>query len=103
MSDEPNPDDPGPNEPSPADPSDGDPSDGEAGSGPLLDFERGEALEALDRRHAGPGGEPPCPACQTQMLRAVEQHRGPKSDESPFRVRLVCPSAECGAWTTYNW
>ncbi len=72
-------------------------------SGPLLDFERGEELEAYDRKHAGPGGEPPCPACQTQMLRAVEKHRAPRSDESPFRVRLTCPSADCGVWTGYNW
>ena len=65
--------------------------------------EEGEALETHDRKHAGPGGEPECPRCGTAMVRSVEKHPGPRSDESPFRVRLVCGSAACRAWTLYNW
>ena len=71
--------------------------------GPLLDPEKGETLEARDREHSGPGGEPACPLCETVMARLVEEHRAPRSDPSPFRVRLICTSAECGAWTAYNW
>ena len=71
--------------------------------GLLLDFEAGGTLEQQDRKNTGPGGEPDCPRCETRMVRRVEQHRAPRSDDSPFRVRLVCPSAECGAWTSYNW
>ena len=37
------------------------------------------------------------------MVRCVEQHRAPRSDDSPFRVRLTCPATDCGAWTSYNW
>ena len=65
-------------------------------SGPLLHFEEGEALENHDRKHAGPGGEPDCPRCGATMVRRVEQHRGPRSDDSPFRIRLICGSGDCG-------
>lgn len=75
----------------------------EGEDGPLLDFEVGETLEAHDRKHSGPGGEPECPLCSLPMVRSVEQHRAPRSDDSPFRIRLVCSSAKCGAWTSYNW
>lgn len=71
--------------------------------GPLLDSEQGEALEKHDREHAGPGGEPTCPLCGTTMVRLVEEHRAPRADESPFRVRLVCGSDECRCWTVYDW
>lgn len=71
--------------------------------GPLLDPEQADELEARDRRHAGPGGEPVCPRCGTTMIRCVERHRAPRSDPSPFRVRLVCGSPDCRAWTIYNW
>lgn len=73
------------------------------GGGPLLDHEEGQALEEHDRAHPGPGGEPDCPRCGGTIIRCVEQHRGPRTDDSPFRVRLVCRSPECGAWTVYNW
>ncbi len=71
--------------------------------GPLLDHEQGEALERHDRKHSGPGGEPDCPRCGAKMVRKVEEHRAPRSDESPFRVRLLCPKRECGCWTHYDW
>ncbi len=71
--------------------------------GPLLDSEQSEALEAHDRAHAGPGGEPQCPRCEGPMTRMVEEHPAPRGDDSPFRVRLVCNSPECLAWTVYNW
>ena len=71
--------------------------------GPLLDAEQGDALEARDREHSGPGGEPTCPRCESPMVRMVEEHRAPRGDDSPFRVRLVCTGSECGAWTVYNW
>ncbi|MGH7539837.1 MAG: hypothetical protein ACRELC_02440 [Gemmatimonadota bacterium] len=72
-------------------------------TGPLLDRAKSDALESRDRNHAGPGGEPECPLCGTKMVRRVEAHRAPRSDESPFRVRLLCISEECGAWTVYDW
>ena len=72
-------------------------------SGPLLDFEKATELEALDRQKAIPGGEPPCPACGTRMTRHVERHPAPRGGGSPFRVRLVCPSADCRSWTVYDW
>ncbi|MDH3733124.1 MAG: hypothetical protein OEU54_06295 [Gemmatimonadota bacterium] len=71
--------------------------------GPLLDPEQSDALESHDREHSGPGGEPSCPRCDSPMARLVEEHRAPRSDDSPFRVRLICTSAECGAWTVYRW
>ncbi|MDE2877676.1 hypothetical protein [Candidatus Palauibacter soopunensis] len=80
-----------------------DPSHSAPQQGPLLDFEAGQTLERRDRKHAGPGGEPDCPRCETRMVRCVEQHRAPRSDDSPFRVRLACPATDCGAWTSYNW
>ena len=75
----------------------------DATPGPLLDPEEAEALEAHDRAHSGPGGEPECPRCGTKMVRKVEAHRAPRADDSPFRVRVVCPSPACGVWTVYNW
>lgn len=71
--------------------------------GRMLDYEQGAALERLDREHPTAGGEPECPACSTRMARHVEQHLAPRSDASPFRVRLICPSPECACWTIYNW
>lgn len=71
--------------------------------GPLLDPEQSEALEARDRQHSGPGGEPACPRCETTMVRLVEEHRAPRSDDSPFRVRLICSAEDCRAWTVYDW
>lgn len=71
--------------------------------GPLLDPEQSEELEARDREHPGPGGEPECPVCSARMVRRVEDHRAPRAGESPFRVRLVCSSEDCRAWTVYDW
>lgn len=71
--------------------------------GPLLDAERAAALEARDREKAIPGGEPPCPLCGTKVTRHVEKHPAPRGGGSPFRVRLVCPGENCGAWTVYDW
>ena len=73
------------------------------GSGALLDPETGDRLEAADREKPIPGGEPACPRCSTRMIRRVEKYPAPRGGSSPFRVRLVCPSAECGAWTVYDW
>jgi hypothetical protein len=72
-------------------------------AGKLLGPDRAEELEALDRGKPIPGGEPPCPACGTSMIRHVEKHLAPRGGDSSFRVRLVCPAAECGAWTVYDW
>lgn len=71
--------------------------------GPLLDPGQGDTLETRDREHPGPGGEPDCPACGSRMVRMVEQHVAPRSDDSPFRVRLVCSGTECRTWTVYDW
>ena len=71
--------------------------------GGMLDYEQAAALEKLDREHPTAGGEPECPACSTRMVRHVERHKAPRSDNSSFRVRLVCPSPECGRWAVYNW
>lgn len=71
--------------------------------GPLLGPDESDALEARDREHAGPGGEPDCPRCGTKMVRRVEEHRAPRAHDSPFRVRLLCVSQDCGAWTVYDW
>ena len=71
--------------------------------GGMLDHEQAAALEKLDRDHPTAGGEPECPVCSNRMVRHVERHKAPRSDESAFRVRLVCPSPECGRWTVYNW
>ena len=75
----------------------------EAEVGPLLGFEEGQTLERYDRKHPGQGGDPRCPRCSATMVRSVELHRAPRSDNSPFRIRLVCSSTECKAWTVYNW
>jgi hypothetical protein len=41
--------------------------------------------------------------CEAPMARMVERHPAPRTDESPFRVRLVCTSTECRRWTIYDW
>lgn len=71
--------------------------------GPMLDPEQARTLEKADRQDPIPGGEPECPACGAGMVRSVEKHPAPRSDDSPFRVRLVCGSDECGRWTVYDW
>ena len=74
-----------------------------SGAGALLDPEASDALETEDRKKPIPGGEPGCPRCGTKMTRKVERYPAPRGGSSPFRVRLVCPKAECGAWTVYDW
>jgi len=69
----------------------------------LLGPEQAQAAEAQDRSKPIPGGEPLCPECESPMLRHVEKHPAPRASSSPFRVRLVCASDECGAWTVYDW
>lgn len=71
--------------------------------GSLLDPESADRLEAADREKPIPGGEPACPRCGTRMIRRVERHPAPRGGKSPFRVRLVCPGKDCGAWTVYDW
>ncbi len=71
--------------------------------GPLLGDKESQALESYSRRHPGIGGEPTCPRCETAMVRRVERYPAPRSDSSPFRVRLDCPHPECRAWTLFNW
>lgn len=73
------------------------------GLGPLLPTDEAMKVEKADRARPIPGGEPECPVCGTKMARLVEQHSAPRSDDSPFRVRLVCTSPECGHWTVYDW
>ncbi|HUF55096.1 MAG TPA: hypothetical protein VMM55_00895 [Thermohalobaculum sp.] len=72
-------------------------------TGRLLDPWKAEAVEADDRARPTPGGEPACPLCGADMVRHVEKHPAPRGGASPFRVRLVCRSADCGAWTVYDW
>ena len=72
-------------------------------SGALLDPEASDRLEAEDRKKPIPGGEPDCPQCEKRMTRRVERYPAPRGGSSPFRVRLVCPNAQCGAWTVYDW
>ena len=50
-----------------------------------------------------PGGEPDCPRCARKMTRRVERYPAPRGGSSPFRVRLLCSNAQCGAWTVYDW
>lgn len=71
--------------------------------GPLLDPEQAAELERSDRDDPIPGGEPECPACGAGMVRSVEDHPGPRDDDSPFRVRLVCSGEDCRRWTVYDW
>lgn len=71
--------------------------------GPLLDPREADELESADRENPTPGGEPACPACGARMIRRVERHPAPRSDDSPFRVRLVCSSGDCRRWTVYDW
>jgi len=75
----------------------------ETAGGSLLDPETGDRLEAKDREKPIPGGEPECPRCAKKMIRRVERYPAPRGGSSPFRVRLVCPDPECGAWTIYEW
>lgn len=72
-------------------------------SGRLLDPWKADAVEAEDRKKPIPGGAPDCPLCGAAMIRHVEKHPAPRGGSSPFRVRLVCSSSECGAWTVYDW
>ncbi len=71
--------------------------------GPLLSPEVGAKLEEADRARPIPGGEPACPECGAKMTRLVEHHPAPRTDASPFRVRLVCSGKECRRWTVYDW
>jgi len=71
--------------------------------GKLLGPDRAAAVEATDRSKPIPGGEPQCPECSSVMARHVEKHPAPRGGGSPFRVRLVCSSEDCGAWTVYDW
>jgi len=72
-------------------------------TGALLDPEASDQLEAEDRKKPIPGGEPDCPRCKGKMIRSVERYPAPRGGSSPFRVRLVCPGVQCGAWTVYDW
>lgn len=71
--------------------------------GRLLAPEQADRVEAADRENPIPGGEPSCPACGADMIRRVERHPAPRSDDSPFRVRLVCSDEACRRWTVYDW
>ena len=75
----------------------------EAATRSLLDPILGDKAEEEDRKRPIPGGEPECPLCSRKMVRLVERHPAPRGGTSPFRVRLVCPNEECGAWTVYDW
>lgn len=70
---------------------------------PLLDPITARRVEEEDRKRPIPGGEPACPLCSKKMVRRVERYPAPHGGESPFRVRLVCSDASCGAWTVYDW
>lgn len=71
--------------------------------GPLYEAAHAAELESADRENPIPGGEPTCPVCGAKTARLVEEHQGPPSTGSPFRVRIVCTSDECRRWTVYNW
>lgn len=71
--------------------------------GPLYSERDAAELERLDRENPIPGGEPSCPLCDHRLMRIVETHPAPRSDDSPFRVRLVCTDDDCGRWTVYTW
>jgi hypothetical protein len=71
--------------------------------GPLYEAAQAAELESADRENPIPGGEPPCPVCGAKTARLVEEHQGPPTTGSPFRVRIVCTSEECRRWTVYNW
>ncbi|MEE9156225.1 MAG: hypothetical protein V3U38_06210 [Gemmatimonadota bacterium] len=72
-------------------------------SAPLYDRANADELERLDRLSPIPGSEPPCPVCGTRTYRLVEAHPAPRTDESPFRVRLLCRNDQCRRWLVYNW
>lgn len=78
------------------------PRSDEAADSTLYEPEQAAELESLDRTKPFPGGEPACPVCRTKVVRRVEAHPYPRAD-SPFRVRLVCPSPACRRWTLYDW
>ena len=71
--------------------------------GPLYKADEARELERQDRENPIPGGEPSCPSCGHRVTRVVEAHPAPRSDDSPFRVRLICGNDECGRWTVYDW
>ncbi len=71
--------------------------------GPLFEAGHAEQLQREDRSNPIPSGEPPCPVCSGKIARLVEAHPAPRTDDSPFRVRLVCTNDECRRWTIYNW
>lgn len=71
--------------------------------GPLFSAKDAEELERVDRENPIPGSEPACPICENRLLRVVEAHPAPRTDDSPFRVRLVCTNDDCGRWTVYDW
>ena len=77
--------------------------DPDESTGALLDPAASDRLEAEDRNKPIPGGEPNCPRCGTKVTRRVERYPAPRGGSSPFRVRLVCPNEQCGAWTVYDW
>ncbi len=72
-------------------------------SGPVYELEQATDLERLDRKNPIPGAEPACPVCESRTHRMVEAHPAPRSDDSPFRVRLICRNDECRRWLVYNW
>lgn len=71
--------------------------------GPVYELKQAAELERLDRDKPIPGAEPACPVCGTRTHRMVEAHPAPRSDNSPFRVRLICRNDECRRWLVYNW
>lgn len=71
--------------------------------GPLFEAEQAGQLQRDDRANPIPNAEPPCPVCNCKIVRLVEAHPAPRSDSSPFRVRLVCTNEDCRRWTVYNW
>jgi hypothetical protein len=71
--------------------------------GPLYEAAHAAEIESADRENPIPGGEPPCPVCGAKTARLVEDHQGPPTTGSSFRVRIVCTSEECRRWTVYNW
>lgn len=71
--------------------------------GPLYTPDQAERLERVDRDNPIPGSEPECPVCDARTVRIVEAHPAPRSDDSPFRVRLICGNDDCRRWTVYNW
>lgn len=71
--------------------------------GPLYEATHATQLERAYRENPIPGAEPTCPVCGAKTAVLVEEHQGPPTTGSPFRVRIVCTGAECRRWTVYNW